>query len=350
MGRRGHLRGPGAVLLAIVVGACSSPAPSTPSPASTSSPSATGQSPAPAPSGSAGTPGSPSSQVLIAADLESAAIDLPTSLELRAWALFHDARLPERYDGAGSVGEDHALFADIAHNLDSFSADRRDALSRYLLRPTDPNSPFSSAPPAAKSEGLIRLAQAQETLPPHQCTAPRAWFDEPWSPDGNVDHGFKVWACGPGRATVQGDLNKVIAIGSRLWPKMTLPEPNGMGEPIPDTGSKDDDGSGKIDVYIVDPLAECRMRAGTCEPIPQDDDDSTAAAAPQDFPEHCTVVGFPDLGCSGFMLLRRDRIDDPAFPADFAHEFFHLLQYAHNGAVDITWYHEASAEWASWFY
>jgi hypothetical protein len=299
---------------------------------------------------------------LIATDLAAGTIDLATSLQLRAWALFADPRLPQRYDGAGSRGEDQALFADIANNLDSLPADKHDELARWLLRPTDPNSPFSTAPAAARSAGAFQLAQAEVTPEPHQCTAPRQWFDEPWSPDGNVDHGFKAWACGPSRATVQEDLNKVIAIGSELWPKMTAAEPNGMGPPVPDTAplpipgapataTPFDDGSGKIDVYLVEPFAECRMRAGTCQVIPADEDgEQAAAAAPKDYPEHCQVGGFPVRACSGYMLLRRDRLYDAAFPADFAHEFFHLLQYAHNGKVDITWYHEASAVWAEWYY
>src|SRR6188474_3697619 len=105
MGRQGHLRGPGAVLLAIVVMACASPGPSTTPPATTPGSSASAGSLAPGPSASAGAAPIPSSQNLIATDLAAGTIDLATSLQLRAWALFGDARLPERYDGGGSSGE-----------------------------------------------------------------------------------------------------------------------------------------------------------------------------------------------------------------------------------------------------
>src|SRR4026207_555673 len=50
------------------------------------------------------------------------------------------------------------------------------------------------------------------------------------------------------------------------------------------------------------------------------------------------------------MLLGRGRTDDPELAGVFAHEFFHVLQHAHNGQVKTTWYHEASATWAGWYY
>lgn len=65
---------------------------------------------------------------------------------------------------------------------------------------------------------------------------------------------------------------------------------------------------------------------------------------------------------SGFMLLDRERVGDPDFALDIAHEFFHVLQYAHNFAVGLGtttdpatgqaqtttyWWDEATAEWAA---
>ena len=46
----------------------------------------------------------------------------------------------------------------------------------------------------------------------------------------------------------------------------------------------------------------------------------------------CGVSGFPPLGCSGYLLLARDRLMNLTnLKVDFAHEFFHLLQDSHTG-------------------
>jgi len=59
---------------------------------------------------------------------------------------------------------------------------------------------------------------------------------------------------------------------------------------------------------------------------------------------------------SGFMLLNRTRLgDEVAFKQDLIHEFFHVLQYAHNVAATHDhgldhWFTEATATWAETFY
>ena len=320
-----------ALLVVFMVGCQNAPAAST-------SPSAGPSSSPPGPDPST------SSQALIAADLEAGTIDEGTSYEYRAWALFGDARLPEKYDGSGSIGEDNALFDQIASSLDSLPDDQAAELERYLRRPTDPTSPWSS-----QAATGIRLAafQADEEDDEFQlCSDPRQWFSEDWSPNGSADLGFRVWACGPTKAIVQDDLNKVIAVGSRLWPGMTYDEPDGMGLPVPDTTATASDGNGKVDVYLLEPLAECRPRGEACQNIPG----LGVAAAAKSNPRNCAVTGFPEKGCSGYMLLGRGRLGSPAFESDFAHEFFHVLQMSHNGVVDLTWYHEASAVWSEWFF
>ena len=254
--------------------------------------------------------------------------------------MFADPRLPDRYDGAGSSGHDQSLWQDIAASLDSLPADQRAALAGYLLRPSDPRSPLSSTDPV--DPGLRTAADDDSGA----CAAPRTWWSQDWSPDGSADLGFRVWACGPSKATVQADLDAVIAVGSKIWAPMTAPATGGMGPPVPDTAATGNDGNGKVDVYLLEPLAKCRMRGEKCKEIPGD----AIAAAPLDLPRNCSVAGFPDRGCSGYLLVGRERLDSDKFAADFAHEFFHVLQFAHNGQIDITWYHEASAVWAEWTY
>ena len=285
-----------------------------------------------------------SSQDLIAADLAAGNIDVGTALEYRAWALFFDPRLPEKYDGAGSIGEDQSLFDEIAASLETLPAEQKQALEGYLKRPTDPTSAFSKAAQGLASVGGdlggVRVATEDS---PHQCEDPMKWWDEEWSPNGSADTGFRVWACGASKTTVQSYLTDVINVGSRLWPLMTFEEPDGMGPAIPDTGAFNSDGNGKIDVYLLDAMAECRQRNG-CQQIPG----NAVAAAPKDFPLNCARPGFPSNACSAYMLLGKDRLGLPSFPADFAHEFFHILQMSHNGKMQLSWYHEASAVWAEW--
>src|SRR6185369_16422765 len=122
-------------------------------------------------------------------------------------------------------------------------------------------------------------------------------------------------------------------------------EPGGMGKPVPDVGVPDDGGDGKIDIYLVEPLAPCRQRGELCVPL-----GSAAAIAQRDQPLNCAVNGFPARGCSAYMILSRVRMDDAAFASDFVHEFFHTLEFAHNGQTVTHWYLEASAVWAEFHY
>ena len=151
-------------------------------------------------------------------------------------------------------------------------------------------------------------------------------------------------ACGASKATVRQDLEATVAIGKRLWPRMTVSGADGMGPPVPDTRAAPyDEGSGKVDVYLVDALAHCRDRGSDCAAI----ESGVALATP--VTAACVEPGFPAAGCSGYMVLGRDRLAEPVFAADFAHEFFHVLQFAHNAAID-SWYIEASAVWAEFTY
>jgi hypothetical protein len=338
--------------VALLAGACDSPKPSpAPSAAATQlTPPATSgptgsDSPAssPAPDDTAGT----SSQALIDADLASGAITLPQSLLYRAWAAFWDPRLPERYDGTGSTGEDSTLFDDIAAVLPTLNADQQAELRPYVLRPTDPASAWS-APESAHAGGAMLVAA---TPPPSKkCALPRRWYPQDWSPDGNKDHGFRAWACDADQKTAEKADNDLLAIAQKLWAPMTQPEPNGMGLPINDAGFGLNGASGadngKVDIYMLDPLAVCRDRGGRCDTI----SGNTLASAATDFPSHCGVSGFPAKACTGYIDVPRNAISGPDFPGTLAHEFFHILQKSHNGKMDSRWYNEASAVWAEFHY
>ncbi|HEY7660286.1 MAG TPA: hypothetical protein VIC58_06775 [Actinomycetota bacterium] len=294
----------------------------------------------------------PTSQELIDQDLRDDAIDYGVSLVYRAWALFWDERLPRRYDGSGSTGEDPFLLTEIEEALPGLPADQQAELEGFLARPTNPASPFGPQPAGMGASET----QEDET----KCVSPNGWFAKDWSPDNTNDTGFRAWACAESRQAALPALDTVLGIGSSLWPPMTIPEPNGMGPPVPDTTAfPDNDGNGKIDVYVLN-TADCRDRQGRCEEIAG----GAIAAAVRSKP--CTVAGFPPLGCSGYLLLSGERLSElDELKVDFAHEFFHVLQFAHSGIAhfrntglgttghpiwDQSWYMEASATWAAWYY
>jgi hypothetical protein len=123
---------------------------------------------------------------------------------------------------------------------------------------------------------------------------------------------------------------------------MTVAEPNGMGLPIPDTGDDNGD-AGKIDIYVLG-AAQCKERDDVCQGI---DELSAVAAAVPTWP--FGVSGRPNAS-SGFLLLSKGRLAKASIVADLAHEFFHVLQFAHNAPEFPHWYLEASATWAEWEY
>ncbi len=89
-----------------------------------------------------------SSQALIAEALAYGDIDYPTSLLDRAYALFWDRRLPPRYIGAGSNGEDLGFFEEVKAVWDELTPQAQDSLEPFLVRPDDPVSVFGPAAPA----------------------------------------------------------------------------------------------------------------------------------------------------------------------------------------------------------
>jgi hypothetical protein len=334
---RGRLGGARLVLILVLVAIVGCDA-------TTTSPPPSGAPSSAAPGASSPPGADATSQGLIAADLASGAITLPESLRYRAWALFGDPRLPARYDGAGSAYEDTHLFDEIAEILPELPAAQRAELEAWLLRPTDPRSPFTAAESGSAGPRVV-LAQAAEPEA-NRCAAPRRWVFREWSPNNDVDTGIRAWACDVDDAAARADLDEVLDIYARLWPAMTRPAPDGMGPPIPDTTATDPDGSGKIDVYLLEPLATCRQRGAECVENPG----GAAAAAPMVWPTLCGVAGFPARGCAGFMIVGRQWLGQDFLVPVLAHEFFHVLQKAHHVGVGPHWYVEASATWAEWQY
>ncbi len=143
---------------------------------------------------------------------------------------------------------------------------------------------------------------------------------------------FTVWYC-------EGDklgqaLAPAVAIHlDAVWPRETAPEPNGLGPPITPKAN-----GGRISVYVTAPNEAVHL--GKC-------------------PDFCEAVGAANgfarpvapfsknrdggLTSSGALVINEKKgLTD----ATVIHEFFHVLQMAHNWPAVDTWLGEAMATWA----
>lgn len=338
---------PVVLLLSVLVVACNDQPPvqhqSTPTP--TSNITLPG---APAPSGP------PSSQDLIAAALQSGRIDYGTSLLYRAYALFGDSLLPQEFVGAGS-GEDSRLIPEAYGAKDQLSSDMWRQLHPFLVRPTHPDSIFNALP-IAQTAPSSRFSLAAYAVPfqPHSSSCPEAkdnWVAFP-------SKLFIVWVqCNGDFAAAMTDGTKTVDVVNSLWGKMT----SFMGgEPKPDLqGEGDGNTDSRIDFYLLPPTLEISRQG-----IPGGKDTvglkgKEARTIPTCVKDHPPVPGPPPSGCfdgvtlSGFILLNRDTLqkESDKFISSIVHEFFHLLQDAHNAEYTgspqgLFWFVDASAVWA----
>lgn len=281
-------------------------------------------------------PPAPSSQELILNALSAGTIDRGTALLYRAYAMFGDPRLPAAFVGSGPV-EDAGLMAEAADP--TLSPAVREALRPFTVRPTDPASIFSIRRQAARSEASLATGGA--------CA-------DGWVSDVSATAQVRVWAeCVPGLATdpaADAAVAQGIAFANRMWGPMTAL----MGPPIPDLGTPEAGGDSRIDIYIVNPLSTINRGGGSTIP------NHAVAVAPSTAPCNGQT-------CSGYMLLNRTRLGTPDFYTDMVHEFFHILQNAHNAAIAFRcpdpvpggcakgqwleyWFVEASAVWAESYF
>ena len=295
---------------------------------------------------------------LIALALAQDQIDYFTSLLYRAYALVGDDRLPPEYDGDFTVTEDTVLFFEIAAIWGSLTADQQQQLLPYVVRPTDPASFFSTAPP-----GPAKGFASPDDVPPPPLVCPTnsATHESDWRAYETAH--FVVWTCGGGDPSTDPYVQKRLVAGA-LAEEVWVAETAGMGPPRPDTYADGPEPRSRIDVYLLAD-EECRFRNGKCWPVTG----SALAAAPPDAP--CDRSTGP-LTSSGYLLLRRSRVPDTVpdsgtpskIRSDFAHEFFHLLSFGRNlggqggvcrdgkfqGRTKISWLTEASGTWAEWAY
>lgn len=294
------------------------------------------------------------SQSLIADALARGAIDYPTSLLYRAWALFGDSALPPEYDGESWAHEDASLFLEIAGHWDDLPPATQAAVQPFVLRPTESGSywhPETAGFAPAAATGAV------------ECPFQPGAFAPDWRTT-ETDH-FVIWSCGQGDPNSDVDAGKrvvVAGVAEQVWAAMVPETGAPRGDDLP-TGPAP---QSRIDVYLVTPNL-CKSRPGGCAPLPLADGKPVLAAVSATTP--CSPGTNGAMSAASYMILDRERIPTaaPAAPSTFrytfAHEFFHVVENAMNleaqggtcaggkPAEKVTsWLVEASAEWAAWAY
>lgn len=250
---------------------------------------------------------------LIEEGRQSGKIDDFTALLYRFYAMAGDGRLPQAYRGADS--EDMGVFVEVAALLPSLPADRQAQLRAFMRYPSDPESAWS------QFEAGLNSAEMQNPAP--------CWTSkESASPGVNA----KVWAICDAESEAQVD--QVLGMIEALWGPMTAL----MGQPLPDAGGPQQGGSTDIDIYLLY-NNQAANRSGLNQTS------SSRAVAP--------TSNHGQLASSGYILIPRGWLRNPNnFKSVLAHEFFHVLQHAHNYRVHFSdrlewWFTEASADWAA---
>ncbi len=180
-----------------------------------------------------------------------------------------------------------------------------------------------------------------------------------WAHSGDFDSRFKVWACRDGDPeAATRDIGILAGMVEQMWGPMTQAPPEGMGAPKPDAYGPnfpaEVGGDARIDFYALRPGEEVPRAGGSSIP-----GDAYAAARPA--PPSTTTSGAPLRSSSGFVMVNRARLprrpgeSDWKMRQDLVHEFFHVLQNAHNNVATYQgtqphWFVEATATWAETYY
>ncbi len=277
---------------------------------------------------------SPTAQQLIAADLAAGRIDANTALLYRAYAMYGDPRLPEQY-GGGFMIEDAAFFQ-LAQDP-NLPAEMKARLEPFLVRPDDPQSVYNTGP--AKNAPVTG-----EQAAGFSCDEDNWTFQDGLS----ANYNFRVHARCTGNYA--NEILTTVSLMKALWGPMT----GLMGWPILDEGEAKAGGTIGIDIYLLDPEDELK-RYKNQYPDAENPMENDKGVAPADGP----YVGDKS---SGYMMINRAFFGfHNQFHLTLAHEFFHLLQHAHNYPVHYHeiaidkdkkaslgwWFTEASATWAA---
>jgi hypothetical protein len=188
---------------------------------------------------------------------------------------------------------------------------------------------------------------------PATAQAPATTECRDWVDSADLDARFRVWACRDAdEAAAKADIARLGGLVEEIWGPMTQAVPAGMGPPLPDARGTnvpaEYGGDPRLDFYLLQP-GQGVFRGGKVRSI-----SSTSAAAAGVSLGSGATQG--TNAASGYVLVARDRLgDEVAMRQDLIHEFFHVLQYAHNAYAPFPgdpphWFTEASAVWAETYY
>ncbi len=278
-------------------------------------------------------PAAPSTNELIDRALIDGAIDYPTSLLYRGFALVGDERLPDAYRGTGA-GEDLGFFREARDP--TLPTDTQAALAPFLVRPTDPTSVFYTTD-AANPNGLTaQAANCTETDPGQLVVAGYK--------TKRITAPMRIWVkCSGDEAADDILLESAIGYASAFVPDMV----RDFGQPVLDDASIGSPGNldSAIDLFVV-PDGSASLRSGYQH--------SARAVTVDDGP-------YSGNTASAYILMGRTRAESSGFKSTFAHEMFHVFQNAYNYKFMFEgnangrkatefWWVEASATWASTHY
>jgi hypothetical protein len=293
----------------------------------------------------------PTSRALIQVAVQAGRIDYGTSLLYRAYAAVEDPRLPEDLRGSGSAGEDHALWVEIEAIIGSLPQELRELLRPFTLRPAHPDSNFNTVPLSRAGGDSVPADTTTTGVTAATCPAPRIPVEpvsrRTWV---SVKTAFpvRIWFSCTGNTVDDGavaiEADRMVEVINQIWTPMVKL----MGEPILDAGGPEEGGDGSIDIYLVDTVA-------TITPPGRD---LSIFDAP-----YFTRASPPRVGLasSAYIVLSRRIVESPSFHSLVIHEFFHVLQFAHNiygltwtdlsgEKLDYYWFGEASAVWAGVYF
>ena len=287
-----------------------------------------------------------SAQENIGKAFDSGKIDYGTFLLYRAYALFGDRRLPREYIGTGSGGEDSLLFHElnVAVEENNLPANMVAQLQPFIVRPADPLSVFNTPaynPPAGQVAGGTKAPAAVDGGLP--CT--NGWASQ-------VSNGtrYRVWArcSSPEEAVADAGTTYVVTYTKRLMDDMFDAMVAHMGYPLPDK----DGGDEAIDIYVVH-AGDSVEHDGSSHEISK----GAYAVASETAVKDGVEAG---KGKSALIIMPRNDVGSSFYRYALIHEFFHVLQNAHNVQVqwrltddekwEEYWFTEASAEWASGYF
>jgi hypothetical protein len=283
-------------------------------------------------------PEAPSPAQLIRSALDTGQIDYGTSLLYRAYTLFADPRLPEEFWGSGSSEEDNGLFFEVERAIDTLPDDLQRDLRQFIVRPNHPNSVFNQGVPRMGGSSIVDL-QATTIQTCRTIVNPTDWISI-----RSLNFPVRIWArCGGNNdLNTPRDLARVLTLAEKMWVPMTdLMKPLRLD--CRDDGldcHEDRGGDNAIDIYLLNASAFIRRSYFSGGP------GATASSPPVD-----------DQKRSGYIMLDRTSVYSDGFYGTLIHEFFHVLQNAHNydiqqrylppGPARIEyWFTEASATWA----